>query len=176
MYALLQNDLCRERLCISGQRCGPMDGILNDTFRALMDQTQLSCKKPRSSQHHPCFRARINLQPRIHRPRCYSSRAGTAVAPSVDSKCHTLLSALVWPFSELLRSPFRKNLPLPAHFDLRETFFRRPPSRVLFFGRLHYRPFFDDFNAVRPSGDLYHNLDIFSSGLFLLGPYSPLQI
>jgi len=78
-----------------GQRCGPMDGILSDTLRVLMDQTQLCCKKPRSSQHHPCFRARINLQPCVHRPRCYSSRAGTAVAPTADSKNHTLLSALV---------------------------------------------------------------------------------
>jgi len=61
-------------------------------------------------------------------------------------------------------------------FDLRETFFRRSPSRVLFFGRLQYRPFLDNFNTVWPSGDPYHNLHIFSSGFFLLGPYSPLQI
>jgi len=32
----------------SGQHCGPMDGILSDTLRALMDQTELCCKKPRS--------------------------------------------------------------------------------------------------------------------------------
>ena len=41
----------------SGQHYGPMDGILSDTLRALTDQTDLCCKKPRSSQHHPCFRA-----------------------------------------------------------------------------------------------------------------------
>ena len=41
-------------------------------------------------------RATINLQPRIRRPRCYSSRAySTPVAPTADSKRHTLLSALV---------------------------------------------------------------------------------
>jgi len=45
----------------SGQRCDPMDEILSDTMRARMDQTQLCCKKLRSSQHHPCFRAKIHL-------------------------------------------------------------------------------------------------------------------
>ena len=112
-----------------------------------------------------------NIRIQVRRPRCYSSGAtGTPVAPTAANKRNALLSALFRPFREILRSPFLLD------FDLREIFFRRPPSRVLFFGRLHYRPFFDDFNTVRPSGDLYHNLDIFSSGLFLLGPYSPLQI
>jgi len=77
----------------------------------------------------------------VRRSRCYSSRAtGTPVAPTADSKLHTLLSARVWPFSELLRSPF----PFLLDFDRRETFFRRPSSRVLFFGRLQYRPILDD--------------------------------
>jgi len=44
-----------------------------------------------------------------------SARAkGTPVAPTADSKRNALLSALFWPFRELLRSPLRKNLPLPA--------------------------------------------------------------
>ena len=34
------------------------------------------------------------------------------------------------------------------NFDLRETFFRTPSSRVLFFGRLQYRSFLDDSNTV----------------------------
>ena len=33
------------------------------------------------------------------------------------------------------------HFPLLLDFDLRETFFRRPPSCVLFFGRLQYHPF-----------------------------------
>jgi len=77
---------------------------------------------------------------------------------------------------ELLRTPFRKNLALPARFWSSGDFVRRPPSCVLFFRRLQYTSFLDDFNTVWPSGDFYHNLHIFSSGLFLLGPYSPLQI
>jgi len=41
------------------------------------------------------------------------------------------------------------------------TFFRRPSSRVLFFGRLKYRSFSNDSNTVWPSGDFCHNLQIF---------------
>ena len=48
---------------------------------------------------------------------------------------HALLCARERPFSKLLRSPFLLN------FDLRETSFRKPPSSVLFFVRLQYRPF-----------------------------------
>ena len=103
-------------------------------------------------------RPRRILQPRIRHPRCSSARGtGTPVAPTGDSKRNTLLSALFWPFHELLRSPFRKTLPLSARFWPRETFFHRPHSRVLFFGRLQYRPFLGDFDTVRPRGDLHHN-------------------
>jgi len=60
----------------------------------------------------------INLQPRIRRPRCYSSRAnGIPVTPTADSKRHVLLFARVRPSSERLRSPF----PFLLDFDLRET-------------------------------------------------------
>jgi len=62
---------------------------------------------------------------------------------------HALLAARVRPLSQLLRSAF----PFLLDFDLRETFFRRPSSRVLFFGRLQYRSFWDDSNTVWPSGD-----------------------
>jgi len=80
------------------------------------------------------------------------------------------------PSTNFFVRPSARTFPFLLDFDLRETFFRRPLSCVLFFGRLQYRPFLDDFKTVWPSGDLYHNLHIFSSSLFLLGPYSPLQI
>jgi len=128
------------------EKCGrPINVILSDTTSAFTDQPRLCCRKHRSLQHHPCFRAMINLQPRIRRPRCYRTRAtSTPVDPTTDSKRHALLSARVRPLSELLRSPF----PFLLDFDLRETFFRRPSSRVLFFGRLQYRSFLDDSNTV----------------------------
>ena len=48
-----------------------------------------------SLQHHPCFRALINLQPRIRRLRCSSARAtGTPIALTTDGKRNALLSAL----------------------------------------------------------------------------------
>jgi len=96
-------------------------GILSDTTIAFTDQHRLCCRKHRSLQHQPCFRATMNLQPCTRRPRCYSSRAtGTPVASTADSKRHALFFALVWPFRELLRSPF----PFLLDFHLRETFFR----------------------------------------------------
>jgi len=69
---------------------------------------------------------------------------GTLVSPTADNKRHALLSARIRPFSELLCLPF----PFLLDFDLRETFFRGPSSRVPFFGRLQYRPFLDDSNTV----------------------------
>jgi len=143
----------------NSEKCsGPINGILSDTRSAFTDQPRLCCRKHRTLQHHPCFRAMINLQPRIRRPRCYRTRAtSTSVDPTTDSKRHVLLSAHVRPLSQLLRSPF----PFLLDFDLRETFFRRPSSRVLFVGRLQYRSFLDDSNTVSPSGDLCHNLQIF---------------
>ena len=75
--------------------CHPMDGKMKTTSSALTDQPLVCYRKHRSLQHHPCFRALINLQPRIRRPRCSSSRAaGTLVVPTGDSKRTTLLSAL----------------------------------------------------------------------------------
>ena len=180
---VLQNVLCRERICISSfadvsqvltfmdrilhvqlknkhsvsikhlmdgilralwRRCHPMDGKMETISSAFTDEPRLCHRKHYSLQHHPCFRAMINLQPRIRRPRCYNcSRAtGTPVDPTTDSKRPT--SARVRPLGELLRSPF----PFLLDFDLRETFFRRPSLRVLFFGRLQYRSFSNDSNTV----------------------------
>jgi len=144
------------------------------TQRALSRiNLEVCCMKHRSLQHHPCFRAMINLQPRLRQPRCYSSDAtGTPGDPTTDIKRHALLSARVRPLGEILRSPFLFLL----DFDLRETFFRRPSSRVLFLGRLQYRSFSNDSNTVSPSGDFRHNLQIFFVALILLRPYSRLQI
>ena len=99
---------------------------------------------------------------------------GTPVAPIADSKRHVLLSARVWPFSEHLCT----------------TFHTSPCCSILTFGRLsfadHPRAFFSSgdysttlFRRLRhfwPSGDFCHNLHIFSSDLFLLGPCNLLQI
>jgi len=79
------------------------------------------------------------------------------VDPTANRKRHALLSACVWSLSEL----FRSNFPFLVDFDLQETFFRRPSSRVLFFGRLQYRSFLDNSNTIWPSGDFRHNLHIF---------------
>jgi len=84
---------------------------------------------------------------------------GTPVDSTEDTKRQDLFSVSVrfWPLSQLLRSP----LPFMLDFDLRETFFPRPSSRVLFCDTLQYRSFLDDFNTVWPSGDFRHNLHIF---------------
>ena len=66
------------------------------------------------------------------------------VDPTANNKRQSLLPARVSPLSKLLRS----NFPFLLDFDLRGTFFRRPSSRVLFFGRLQYRSFLDDSNTV----------------------------
>jgi len=68
----------------------------------------------------------------------------TPIDPTANSKRHALLSARVWPLSQLLHSPFHYLFV----FDLQETFFRRPFPRVLFFGRLQYRSLLDDSNTV----------------------------
>jgi hypothetical protein len=51
----------------------------------------------------------------------------------------------------------------------------RTASRVLFFGRLQNRSF-GRFRHNLTFRRLSHNLYVFSAGLFLLGPYSPLHI
>ena len=122
-------------LCSCSHSVSRLYGILSDTTSAFTDQPRLRCRKHRSLQIHPYFRAMINLQPQIIPPRCYRTRAtSTSVDPTADSKCHALLSARVRPLSELLRLSF----PFLIDFDLQETFLRRPSSRVFFFGRLQY--------------------------------------
>jgi len=115
-----------------------------------IDQFFLACSHTFNDQsstpHSPS--AMLQLMCQRH-PRCPYCRQHWL-------KRHALSSARVWPFSELLRSPFSFLL----DFDLWETFFRRPPSRVPFFGRLQYRPFLDGSNTVWPSGDFPHNLHI----------------
>ena len=130
---------------ILSETTSPINGILSDTRSAFTDQPRLCCRKHRTLQHHPCFRAMINLQHRIRPPRCYRTRAtSTLIDPTTDSKRHALLSARVRPLGQLLRLPFSFLL----DFDLRETFFRRPSSRVLFFRETTVPLFFDDSNTV----------------------------
>jgi len=118
--------------------CRSIHKILSDTMSAFTDQPRLYYRKHCSLQHQPCFRVMINLEPRIRRPRYYSSCAnGNPVAHTANSKHNAPLSARVWHFSELLRLPFHSLL----DFDLRETCFCRPPWCILFFGTLQYRPF-----------------------------------
>ena len=79
------------------------------------------------------------------------------------------------PSANFFARPSARTFPFLLDFDLRETFFRRPPSRVLFFGT-SVQTFFGRLqHGLSPSGDLYHNLENFTSGLFLFSPYSPLQ-
>jgi len=163
-------------LRISEKCSRPINGILSDTTSALTDQPRLCCRKHRSLQHLPCFRAMINLQPCIRRPRCYRTRAtSTPVDPTTDSKRHALHSARVRPLSELLRSPF----PFLLDFDLRETF------KVSFAD--HPRAFFSSgdystalFRTTPTRFDLRETsvttFRFFFVGLFCLRPYSRLQI
>jgi len=123
----------------SGERCRPINGILSDRTSAFTDQPQLCCRKHRSLQHHPCFRAMVNLQPRIRRPRCSSARATcTPVAPTADSKRNALLCAL-------LNLPRTSSLAVPQEPS--------PSCSILIFGRLsfagHPRAFFSpgDFST-----------------------------
>jgi len=116
---VLENVLCRERICISSfadasqvlipmdgffhvqmknkysvsskhpmdgilralwRCCHPMDGKTKTTSSVFTDQPRLCHRKHCNLQHHPCFRALINLQLRILRPRYSSARAtGTPV-------------------------------------------------------------------------------------------------
>jgi len=119
--------------------------------------------------------------------------SATPVVTTADSKRnlrlapdarHILLSARVWPFSNLLRRPFHKTLRDPARVWPVKDLLHRPASRVLFFGRLQHCPFgrlehesivriysfsnfhvapSDNFNAVWPSRDFCHNLYVFYS-------------
>jgi len=99
------------------EECGrPINGILSDTTSAFMDQPRLCCRKHRSLQHHVCFRAMINLQPHIHRPRCYRTRAtSTPIDPTTDSKRHALLAALVQPLLRKRRENGENVNPISEH-------------------------------------------------------------
>jgi len=127
-------------LRISG-KCGrPINGILSDTTSALTDQPRLCCRKHRSLQHHPCFRAMINLQPRIRRLRCYSSDAtSTPVAltslPQRPTSC------------ALPTLPQTSSLALPQEPS--------PSCSILFFGRLSFA---DHRRAFFSSGDFSTDL------------------
>ena len=133
------------------QRCHPMDGKMETTSSAFMDQPRLCHRKHHSLQFHPCFRASINLQPRIRRPRCYSSRAnGTPVAPGIDSKRHVLLPQLPAsdPSANFFARPFTRPFPFRLDFDLWQTF--ADPPRAFFSSA--------DSQQYNPFGRLQHSL------------------
>jgi len=158
----------------TSEKCGrPINGILSDTTSAFTDQPRLCCRKHRSLQHHPCFRAMINLQPCIRRPRCYrSSATGTPIDPTTDSKRHDLLSARIRPLSKLLRSPFPFLLDLtfgrPSFADHLRTFFSSEEYSTALF-----RTTPTQFDLRETSVTTFK---FFFVGLFLLRPYSRLQI
>ena len=123
-----------------------------------------------STPHSPSTMLQFMCQRHPRRP-CYRQQAAR---PTSCSR---------WPFSEFLRMPFHKNLPLPARFWPLTDLLRRPPSRILFFGRLATAPpcrttsthsefqkfssgdcrtaLLDAFEIVWPSGDFCHNLQRF---------------
>ena len=118
------------------EKCGrPINGILSDTTSAFTDQPRLCCRKHRCLQHHPWFPAMINLQPRIRRPRCYSSGAtGTLVAPTSLPQRPT--------FCALLTLPRTSSLALPQEPS--------PSCLILTFDRLSFA---DHTHAFFSSGD-----------------------
>ena len=104
---------------------------LSDTTSAFTDQPRLCCRKHHCLQHHPCFRAMINLQPRIRRLRCY--RSGSTSTPVA------LTSLPQRPtFCALPTLPRTSSLALPQEPS--------PSCSFLIFGRLssadHRRAFF----------------------------------
>ena len=166
-------------------------------------QLTATCARPSDARIAPprsslvCFCAALNVFK--SRPHLRNSTGSVGVGPTtalLPAPAHVPLAlpspllptASVTPYflrssdpsANFFARPSARPFPFLLDFDLRETFFRRSNSRVLssFFGRLQYRPSLDEFNTVRPPGDLHHNLHIFSSGFFfkLLSPYSPLQI
>jgi len=158
-------------LRISEKCSRPIIGILSDTSSAFTDQPRLCCRMHRSLQHHPCFRAMNNLQPRIRRPRCYSSGAtGTPDDPTTDSNIHALLSARVRPLGELFRSPFPFLLDFerPSFADHPRAFFSSGDYSTALF-----RTTPTQFDLRATSVTTYK---FFFVGLFLLRPYSCLQI
>ena len=129
----------------SGEHCRPTNDILSDTTNTFMDQPRLCYRKHSSLQHHPCFRAMINLKPRIRRP--HVPRAlPSPLLPTASVTPYFLRSSD--PSANFFARPCARTFSFLLDFDIRETFFRRPPSRVLFFGRLQNRRFLDDFNTV----------------------------
>jgi len=162
----------------SGERCHPINGIPWLTQRAL-SQINLDCATGSTAAHNT---ARVFEQRSIFKPASAVRDAPAHVPQALPSPLLPTVSVTPYflrssdPSTNFFARPSARTFPFLLDFDHQETFFRRPPSRVLFLGRLQYRPFLDDFNTVWPSGDLHHNLHIFSRGLFLLGPYNPFQI
>jgi len=114
---------------------------MKTTSSVLTDQTRLCYRKHHSLQHPPSFRAMINLQP------CNAVRDAAAhvppspLLPTASAAFYFLLASD--PPANFFAHPYTRPLPFLLDFqvDLQKTFFRRPPSCVLFFARLQHRPF-----------------------------------
>jgi len=158
----------------NSEKCShPINGILSDTSSTFTDHPRLCRRKHRNLQHHPCFQAMTNLQP------AFADRDATVQVPLAPPL--TLLpTASAMPY--FLRAS-----------DHWTNFFARPsPScSILTFRRPsfadHPRAFFSSgdystalcrttptqFDLRKTSVITYK---IFFVGLFLLRPYSRLQI
>jgi len=79
----------------------------------------------------------------------------------------------VWFVTEVIYST--RHLPFLVEFDLWTAYLVEPP-RAFFSSGDYSIALSNDFDTVWPSRDFCQNLQVFSDGLFLLGPYSPFQI
>ena len=128
--------------------CLPVDPHHGDNITDV-DQSVLACSHTFNDQsstpHSPCVMLQLTCQ---QHPRCSYCQQQAPRPTFCARPTH----------QELLRSPF----PFLLDFDLQETFFCRPSSRVLFFRRLQYHPFWmTPTCSVWTAKDLRHNLHIF---------------
>jgi len=72
-------------------------------------------------------------------PLCWATPQRFPCLPSF--RALTIYVPRLWPFSNLLRRPFHRTLPLPARVWPLSSLLCRTASRVLFFGRLQHCPF-----------------------------------
>jgi len=155
----------------SGQDCCPINGIMSGQWvnQRALSWINLDCATGSTAAYNT---TRVFEQWPIFHPALDVRNASDHEPPAPPSLLLPIASATPYflrssdPSVKFFARPSARTFLFLLDFDLQKTFFRRPLSGVLFFGRLQYRHFLDDFNMVWPSGDLYHHLHIFSSGLF----------
>jgi len=114
----------------------------------------------------------INLQPRVRRQRCYSSRAnGTPAAPIADSKRHALISARTSSLA-LPQDPS----PSRSILTFRRPSFADHPCAFFCSGGYNTALFWTTSTRFDLRETSVTTFTFFSGDLFLLCPYSPLQI